>query len=91
MRVDPKNTNCTVVIEDDSVLSAQEIFFTCTPQNTVGKKVMIAVDSQKRKLVEVLDVNNENKILLDDYITLHNVVIALYARNLFCANGNWQK
>jgi hypothetical protein len=49
--------------------------------------------SHKEILIKILANidNNENKILLDDYIALHNVVMALYARNLFCSHGNWQK
>ena len=36
-------------------------------------------------------VNDPNKILLDEYITLHNITIALYARNVLCIHGNWTK
>jgi hypothetical protein len=35
--------------------------------------------------------DNETKILLNDYIVLHNVVMAMYARNVFCYNGKWAK
>ena len=35
--------------------------------------------------------DEHNKILLTDYISLHNVVMAMYARNVFCYNGSWKK
>ena len=38
----------------------------------------------------IINIKDEDiKILLDDYITLHNVVMAMYGRNVFCRNGNW--
>ena len=35
--------------------------------------------------------DDEIKILLTDYISLHNVVMAMYARNVFCYNGSWKR
>ena len=35
--------------------------------------------------------DDEIKIILDDYISLHNVVMAMYARNVFCYNGSWKR
>lgn len=35
--------------------------------------------------------NTKNKILLDDYISLHTVLMAMYARNVFRFNSNWNQ
>ena len=43
------------------------------------------------KIINDMKNDDENKILLDDYITLHNVIIALYARNIFRYFADWKK
>lgn len=35
--------------------------------------------------------DSEIKVLLDDYICLHNVIMAMYGRHVFCYNGNWSR
>lgn len=40
----------------------------------------------------IADINDmEIKTLLSDYVCLHNVVIAMYGRNVFCFSGQWLK
>lgn len=40
----------------------------------------------------IATITDENtKILLNDYISLHKVVMAMYARNVFCYNSNWKR
>jgi hypothetical protein len=42
------------------------------------------------KLIQVIS-NTKDKTLINDYFTLHTVLMAMYARNIFKYNSNWDK
>ena len=56
-------------------------------------KKFIMISKNQLKILDSIKIylEDKDKELLDDYITFHNILMAMYARHLFRRDANWHK